>query len=182
MNVYIFLATGFQETEFMAPLTICRRTSLNVLSVSVTGDLFVQSASGVTIKADVLFEDVDFSDAAMLVMPGGMPGSTNLRDCEKLDFVIRQHNAAGKPLAAICAAPIVYGSKGLLKGKRATCYPGNEGELEGAICTGAQVEVDGQFITGKGPGSSLKFGYAIVEYLLGKNVAEEVKRTMMYEE
>lgn len=182
MNVYIFLATGFQETEFMAPLTICRRTSLNVQTVSVTGDLFVVSASGVTIKADALFEDIDFSDATMLVMPGGMPGATNLRDCEKLDRVIRQHYAAGKPLAAICAAPIVYGSKGLLRGRRATCYPGFENDLEGATYTGAPVEVDGQFITSKGPGTSLKFGYAIVEYLLGKDVVGDVKKTMMYEE
>ena len=182
MNVYIFLATGFQETEFMAPVTICRRTSLKVQTVSITGDLFVESASGVTIKADVLFEDVDFDDATMLVMPGGMPGSANLRDSVKLDKVIRRHYAAGKPLAAICAAPIVYGSKGLLSGRRATCYPGCEGELEGAIYTGAPVEVDGQFITSKGPGTSLKFGYAIVEYLLGKDVVEQVKASMMYEE
>lgn len=181
MNVYIFLATGFQETEMIAPLTICRRTALNTVTVSITGDLFVQSASGVTIKADALFEDIDYSDATMLVMPGGMPGSTNLRDCKKLDAVIRAHYAAGKPLAAICAAPIVYGSKGLLRGVRATCYPGNEGELEGAVYTGAPVEVDGQFITSKGPGTSLMFGYAIVEYLLGKAVADQVKSTMMYQ-
>ncbi len=182
MNVYFFLATGFQETEFMAPLTICRRTSLNVQSVSITGNLLVESASGVTVKADALIEDIDFSDAAMLVMPGGMPGSTNLRDSEVLDGVIRRHYASGKPLAAICAAPIVYGSKGLLSGHRATCYPGNEDELVGATYTGAQVEVDGQFITSKGPGTSLKFGYAIIEYLLGKEVADGVKAKMMYEE
>ncbi|MCQ2094301.1 MAG: DJ-1/PfpI family protein [Bacteroidaceae bacterium] len=182
MKVYFFLATGFQETEAIAPLTICRRTELEVITVSVTGNLLVESALGVTVKADVLFEDIkDFSDATMLVMPGGMPGSTNLRDCRKLDPVIRDHFAAGKPLAAICAAPIVYGSKGLLKGRRATCYPGNEGELEGATYTGAQVEIDGQFITGKGPGSSLRFGYAIVEYLLGKETVDAVKKQMMYE-
>lgn len=180
-KVYLFLADGFQETEAIAVVTICRRTTIDLKMVSVTGDMMVKSSEGVMVVADVLFEDCDFSDADMLVMPGGIPGATTLRDCDKLDVVIRKHYEAKKPLAAICAAPIVYGSKGLLKGVRATCYPGNEGELIGAICTGNAVEVDGQFITSKGPGTTLQFGYAIIEYLFGSEVTAQVKQGMMWQ-
>lgn len=179
-KVYLFLADGFQETEAIAVVTICRRTTIDIKTVSVTGDLVVKSASGVSVIADVLFESCDFSDADMLVMPGGMPGATTLRDCEKLDAVVRNHFSNGKALAAICAAPIVYGSKGLLKGVHVTAYPGFENELIGATYTGNPVEVDGQFITSKGPGTSLQFGYAIVEYLLGKDTVEQVKQNMMW--
>lgn len=179
-RVYLFLATGFQETEAIATVTICRRTDINITTVSITGNNMVDSASGVTIKADKLLQECDFSDADMLVMPGGMPGSTNLRDCKPLQDIIMKHYKAGKALAAICAAPIVYGNLGILRGMNVTCYPGFESQLTGAIPTGKTVEVDGQFITGHGPGASLDFGYAIVEYLLGKATVKQVKENMVW--
>ncbi len=180
-KVYLFLATGFQETEAIASVTVCRRTdAIDIKTVSITGSELVESASGVTVKADMLMEEGGFSDADMLVMPGGMPGSTSLRDCKPLQDIIVNHYKAGKALAAICAAPIVYGHLGILRGMNATCYPGFESQLTGAIPTGKTVEVDGQFITGHGPGASLDFGYALVEYLLGKEAVGSVKESMVW--
>lgn len=179
-KVYLFLATGFQETEAVACVTICRRTKIDIQTVSVMRTYMVESASGMMIKADKLLDECDFSDADMLVMPGGVPGSTNLRDCKPLQDVIMKHYKAGKALAAICGGPIVYGSLGILSGVNVTCYPGFEKELIGAIPTGKPIEIDGRFITGHGPGTSLNFGFAIVEYLMGKDEVERIKTQMMW--
>ena len=178
--IYLFLATGFQETEAIAPVTVCRKAGLVIKTVSITGNLMVESALGVTVKADMLFEEADFSDAAMLVMPGGMPGSTNLSDYAPLQEVIMQHYKAGTPLAAICAAPLVYGRLGLLRGVKATCYPGCEDEQWGAIIIDKAAVTDGQFITGHGPGAALDFGYAIVDYIAGPEVVKQVKAGMVW--
>ena len=178
--IYLFLATGFQETEAIAPGTVCRKAGLTIKTVSITGNLLVESALGVTVKADMLFEEADFSDATMLVMPGGMPGSTNLSEYAPLQEVIMQHYKADSPLAAICAAPLVYGRLGLLRGVKATCYPGCEDAQWGAIITDQAAVTDGQFITGHGPGAALDFGYAIVDYLLGPEACEKVKAGMVW--
>ena len=126
--------------------------------------------------------DVDFDDAEMIVLPGGLPGSTNLDACEDLRAGIKELYDAGKPLAAICAAPMVYGHMGLLKGLKATCYPGMESNLEGATYTGALIEKDGQFITGKGPAAAFEFGYAIAEHFLGKEKVQPLRDGMIYSE
>ena len=179
-TIYLFLAEGFQETEAIAPVTVCRKAGLTIKTVSITGKRFVESAMGVTVQADMLFEESDFNDAAMLVMPGGMPGSTNLYDFAPLRELIMQHYEAGKPLAAICAAPLIYGRMGLLRGVKATCYPGCEDEAWGAIITDKAAVTDGQFITGHGPGAALDFGYAIVDYLAGPEVVNQVKAGMVW--
>lgn len=118
----------------------------------------------------------------MLVLPGGLPGSYNLAGHEGLAEGIMQQYKAGKPLAAICAAPLVYGRMGLLEGLKATCYPGFEENLEGASYTGSLVEEDGLFITGKGPAAVFEFGYAIVAKLAGQDKAEAVRNGMLYNE
>jgi len=179
-KIFLFLATGFQETEAIAPVTICRRAGIDIKTVSITGNILIESALGVTVKADMLFDEANLDEADMLVMPGGMPGSTNLSDFLPLKEAIMRHYQRGKTLAAICAAPLIYGRLGLMKGIQATCYPGFEGELTGAVTTGGTIEVDGQFITGHGPGAALDFGYAIVEYLLGSEVVKEVKEGMVW--
>jgi 4-methyl-5(b-hydroxyethyl)-thiazole monophosphate biosynthesis len=117
----------------------------------------------------------------MLVLPGGMPGSKNLDEHEGLKIKIMESNKNGKWLGAICAAPMVLGHLGLLKGKKATCYPGNEPDLIGASCTGKSVEKDGNIITSKGAGVSIQFGLALAEVLVGKEKANEVKIKMMVE-
>lgn len=179
MKIYLFLAPGFEECEAMAPVDICRRLGIETIIVSVSDDLVVKSAHDVCIKADNMFDDCDFSDADMLVLPGGQPGSDNLLAHERLCKVILRHHAEGKMLAAICAAPLVYGNLGLLKGLRATCYPGVEPLLKGAITTGALVEKDGLFITAKGPGAAFEFGFTIGEHLCGKEKVATLRKNMI---
>lgn len=179
-KIYLFLATGFQETEAIAPVTVCRKAGLDITTVSITGNLWVESALGVTVQADMLFEEGNFDDATMLVMPGGMPGSTNLYDFAPLRELILQHYNAGKALAAICAAPLIYGRMGLLKGVNATCYPGCEDDQWGAVISDKAAVIDGQFVTGHGPGAALDFGYAIVDYLAGPEAVKKVKAGMVW--
>ena len=178
--VYVFLAEGFEDVEALAPIDIMRRAGIEVQTVSITDDIIVSSAHGVGFLADTILESVDFSEADALVLPGGLPGATNLDACAPLREAIMQHYRAGKTLAAICAAPLVYGHLGLLSGVKATCYPGFETELHGADYTAALVQQDGQFVTAKGPGAAMEFGYVLVERLLNKQTADQLREGMMY--
>ncbi len=180
--IYVFLATGFEDIEAIAPVDIMRRAGLEVQTVSITGEEIVTSAHGVGIASDLLLSDVDFSSAEMLVLPGGLPGSTNLDACKPLTEAIKRHFESGGPIAAICAAPLVYGHLGLLKGHRATCYPGVERELAGATYTAAIVERDGNIITGKGPAAAFEFGYTIVDFFLGEGASQPLRQGMIYKE
>lgn len=177
---YIFLAEGFEDIEALGAVDVLRRAALPVVTVSVTGNLCVHTCHHVPVLADVLFENCDFSDAALLYLPGGLPGATNLAEHEGLREVIQHHYEAGRPLAAICAAPLVYGRMGLLDGHRATCYPGFEKELKGATCEGALVTEDEQFLLGKGPGAVLRLSYAIVARFISKEKAAEICAGMLY--
>lgn len=178
--IYTFLATGFEEVEVIGVIDVCRRAGLNVKTVSITGETEVVGTHGIKITADCIFEECDFSDAAMLFLPGGMPGAANLNEHEDLNKVILQNADKGTALAAICAAPMVYGNLGLLNGKRATCYPGFESYLKGADYTAKLVEHDGQFFTGRGPAAALALGYSIVEHFCGKQAADDLKEGMIY--
>ncbi|MDR1120424.1 MAG: DJ-1/PfpI family protein [Dysgonamonadaceae bacterium] len=175
MNAFVFLATGFEEIEAMATADILLRGGVSVTMVSITGDLVVQGAHGLPVVAEKLFEQVtDFSSADLLVLPGGLPGSDNLQAHPGLRALLVSHDKQGKRIAAICAAPRVLGSLGLLKGKSATCYPGTEPLLTGAIFENAPVVSSGNIITGKGPGFVFEFALKLVESLQGKAKAEEV--------
>ena len=180
--IYLFFATGTEEIEALGTADIIRRAGLDLQIVSITGELTVTGAHGIRVEADALLEDVDFFDADMLIFPGGLPGATNLADYSDLNERLRDHVYLGRPVAAICAAPLVLGRLGLLDGKRATCYPGFEGELRGASCTGALVEVDGQFITGKGPAAVFEFGYTLVELMKDKQTADALRAGMLWNE
>lgn len=181
--IYLFLAEGFEDIEAVAVMDILRRAELPLYLVSVTGQKQVVSSNRLKIEADYLFEEVDFSQATMLILPGGIPGAYNLADYQGgLREVIQAHYDARKPLAAICAAPLVYGRMGLLEGVKATCYPGFEENLKGATCTDALVEQDGLFITGKGPAASFCFAYTLVELLAGKEIADQLRTGMIYTE
>lgn len=179
--IYTFLATGFEDIEALAPVDIMRRAGLAVETVSITGELTVTSAHGVGVVADRLLADIDFSSAELLFLPGGLPGATHLDACQPLRQAIVRHYEAGRHIAAICAAPLVLGHLGILEGKRATCYPGFETELHGAQYTAALIEEDGQILTGKGPGAAFALGYAIVERMVGKDTANQLRQGMMYQ-
>ena len=180
--IYVFLATGFEDIEAIAPVDIMRRAGLKVQTVSITGERVVMSAHGVGITSDILLQEVDFGKAEMLVLPGGLPGSTNLDACQPLTRAIKQHFETGGAIAAICAAPLVFGHLGLLKGRLATCYPGVDSELRGANYTAAIVEHYGNIITGKGPAAAFEFGYTIVDYFLGEGASLPLRQGMIYKE
>ena len=139
----------------------------------------VTGAHGVPVLADAMFADIHSEDAEMILLPGGLPGATNLDAHEGLGNMILDFAKEEKPLAAICAAPLVFGNRGLLEGKKATCYPGFETYLKGAEYTAALVEKDGNFITGKGPGAAMEFAFAIVEKYCGIDKVNELKQGMM---
>lgn len=178
--ITVFLATGFEEIEAIAPVDIMRRSGLDVRTVSIYDSPMVAGAHNVSIQADMTIDQVDFSQVELMVLPGGLPGSTNLDACEILRKQLKKQAENNKGIAAICAAPLVLGHLGLLKGKKATCYPGVEPELEGATCTGKMVEVDGHFITGKGPAAAFEFGYALVEYLKDQEATLPLRDGMLY--
>lgn len=179
-TICLFLATGFEEVEALLPLDIMRRGGLKVKTVSVTGERIVVGAHSIPVVADCCFEELDKNDIEMIVLPGGMPGAVNLDAHEGLSELIMQHYERQAPMAAICAAPLVYGSRGLLKGKKATCYPGFESYLEGAEYTGNMIEVSEPFILGKGPGAAAEFGFAILKKFAGEDKAQEVRNGMLF--
>jgi 4-methyl-5(b-hydroxyethyl)-thiazole monophosphate biosynthesis len=141
--------------------------------------LTVIGAHGVPVVADLTFKEVKEDEAEMLILPGGMPGANNLDAHDGLSRLITSFAGKKLPLAAICAAPLVLGRRGLLRGRKATCYPGFEGYLEGAEYTAALVEEDGNFITGKGPGAAMEFAFAIVRRACGEQTVKELKQGMM---
>ncbi len=180
--IYLFFATGTEEIEALATVDILRRAGLDVQIVSITGELTVAGAHGIKVVTDTLVEDIDVSKAQLLVLPGGLPGATNLAAHPLVNKAVLAHAAAGRTVAAICAAPLVLGRLGLLQGYHATCYPGFEGELTGATYTGALVEHDGQFITGKGPAAVFEFGYTLVEQFKDKATADALRQGMIWSE
>ena len=175
--VYIFLADGFEDTEAIAPLDLLRRADIDVTTVGIAGQ-DVTSSHGVPVLADTCAGKLDpaalAGSAEMLVLPGGVRGTQNLEDSAYVSECIALCAQKGTALAAICAAPRVYGKRGYLRGKRATCYPGNEQHLEGAEYTREPVTTDGNIITGKSAGHSVAFGLALIEYLRGKDAADKV--------
>lgn len=177
-TVYSFFADGFEEIEAFTVVDTLRRAGLNVEIVSVTPDEIVIGAHDISVLCDVNFENCDFSDASLLFLPGGMPGAVTLEKHLGLRKLLQSFAEQGKPIAAICAAPMVLGKLGLLKGKKATCYPSFEQYLEGAECLDELVVKDANIITGMGPGGAIDFSLTIVEALVGKSKVEELVEAM----
>lgn len=176
---FVFMADGFEEIEALAVVDMLRRAAMPVSMVSISDEFDVQGAHGVTIVADEVITEADFSDAEWLILPGGMPGSANLAACTPLINLLKAHNEANGKIAAICAAPMVLGENGILEGKNATCYPGFEDHLKGANYTAAQVERDGNIVTGNGPAQAIMFAAAIIEKSLGEDTAHRILEGMM---
>lgn len=181
-KVYVFLADGFEDVEALIPVDVLRRGGLDVVTVSVMDDsLMVESAHGVNMVADAWIGDVDVSDADLLLLPGGMPGASNLYGCEPLREALASHHESGRLIAAICASPaVVLGQMGLLSGRRATCYPGFEHLLQGATYTGELCTVDGNFVTGEGPAAAFPFAYCLLSMLKDEATAEQIATGMRY--
>jgi 4-methyl-5(b-hydroxyethyl)-thiazole monophosphate biosynthesis len=164
--------------EAITAIDVLRRGGLNVESISIEKGGIVVGAHGIQLLCDKNFAEADFCNASMLLLPGGMPGAATLDKHLGLRQLILYFAANNKPIAAICAAPMVLGNLGLLKGKPATCYPGFEKHLEGAQCTTQQVVKADNIITGRGPGAAIEFALAIVQLLVSKEKAEELVEAM----
>lgn len=175
------LATGFEEMEALAIVDVLRRAGLPVQTMSVTNEKTVIGAHNIPIVADMIIEDAKGIDAECIALPGGLPGAHNLRDCKLLGEMITKHYNDGKKVAAICAAPLVFGHLGISKGHKMTCYPGFEKELTGATTLSDGVVNDGQMITGKGPAYAIKFGLEIAKSIAGEKTANEVAAGMLVE-
>ena len=180
-KVYVFLADGFEDVEALIPIDVLRRGGVEVVTVSTTDFPLVESAHGVAIEADLQFEQCDFADADLLMLPGGMPGAANLYAHEGVCKAVCDQAAAGKKVSAICAAPaVVLAPLGLLEGKRATCYPGFEQALEGATYTGDLVTVDGNITTAEGPAAAFPYAYELLSQLVNKQVSDQVAEGMRF--
>ena len=177
--IYMFLADGFEEVEALCPLDILRRAGLEVTTVGVGGKDMIKGAHGITVQADI--PDVMYRDSApdMIILPGGMPGSTNLDESKAVDAALRAAARKGAFLCAICAAPLVLGKRGYLEGKRAVCYPGFEEYLNGASVETVETVVrDGSVITAKGMGVAFDFGLELVRVLKDGETAENIKKSV----
>lgn len=179
---YIFLAPGFEEIEALATVDAMRRAGMNVVEVAVADTKDVTGATGQTVIADSLITEIDPADAEWIIIPGGQPGADSLHASSRINEIIKGQYDRGGKIAAICAAPaVVVAPTGILKGKKATCYPGlgNMIEAEGGMYVEEPVVIDGNIITSEGPGTTLKFAKAIISATAGKQKADETLASML---
>ena len=178
--VYLFLANGFEECEALAPLDVLRRGGIQVTTVGVGGE-YITGAHNITIKADIKDRDIVLNnDLDAVILPGGMPGTTNLESSEIVREAVTFANNNNKFVCAICAAPKILGNMGLLKGKNATCFPGFEDELKGAVLSAGYVVNDGNIITAKGAGVAFEFGFEILSLLKDADTSKALKSQMQF--
>ena len=179
-KIAIFFAEGYEEIEALTVVDLCRRAGIWVDMVSVTDSLQVTGAHGIPVVMDKMLAEVEFDTLDMLVLPGGMPGTRNLEQVPLLMEQVKAFAAAGKYIAAICAAPSVFGHLGLLAGKNACCYPGFEEELTGANVMFHPCEADGNIITSRGMGCGIDCSLKIIERLENDDTASKIGRQIIY--
>ena len=178
-KVNVYLADGFEEVEGLTVVDLLRRAGIETDMVSIMGRKEITGARKIPVLADKLFEEQD--DPDVIVLPGGMPGTKNLERCEELMKQVDAFVKDGKLVCAICAAPSILGHRGHLQGRKATVYPGMEGELTGAEWTADKAVTDGNIITARGMGCAIAFGLAIIEKLKGKQAADEMAQKVVYQ-
>ncbi len=179
-QVCVFLADGFEEIEGLTVVDILRRAGVQAETVSVTGKKAVCGAHQMVVQADRLFEEVQGKETDMLVLPGGMPGTTHLKEHQGLRQLLEKAREEGRYIAAICAAPSVLGELGFLEGRRACCYPSFEDKLKGSEVVYDAVCVDGPFITSRGMGTAAAFALKLTALLCGEKKAEEVGHSTLF--
>ncbi len=180
-KIAVQLAPGFEEIEAITIIDVLRRANLEVETISMTSERKVTGSHDIPVVADKLFSEADYAEYDVLILPGGMPGAKNLDAHDELKKQIIDFNKNNKVLAAICAAPMVYGHLGVLQGRKAACYPGFEKELVGAIISEEPAVVDGNIVTGRGVGAALKFSLKLVELLVGKKESDSLAKAMLVE-
>jgi 4-methyl-5(b-hydroxyethyl)-thiazole monophosphate biosynthesis len=175
----VFLADGFEEIEAVTIIDVLRRGGVDTVSVSLSGQLEVTGAHAISLLADRVFRNFSAAADVTLILPGGGPGTENMKKHRGLLDTLRSHHRAGGRIAAICAAPGVLGMLGLLEGKTACCYPGFEGKLTGARIGVKAVEADGNIITSRSAGTAMEFGLAVLDAIKGKDIANMVRSAML---
>lgn len=178
-KVFTFLTEGFELVEALAVVDVLRRAGVDVVTVSIMDKKTVMSAQRVEVTADTMFADNDYDKADVLFLPGG-PGTKGLEAHAGLVEVLKKHYSAGKMLAAICAAPSVFGHLGFLEGKRATCFPGFEGELKGAQFVPERVVDEGNIVTSRGMGTAIDLGLCLAGKLVSGRVADMLAHSIQY--
>ena len=180
-KVSVILADGFEEIEALTVVDLLRRAQIYVGTVSATDEYIVHGAHGINVQTEDLFEEVNFVESDMIVLPGGMPGTTNLNDHAGVRRVVKDFYEEGKYVAAICAAPTVLANLGILKGKRITCFPTVENQIQGAVITRMPATVDWNIITGRGAGTAIDFALKLIDALSGPDKAREIAEAILYQ-
>ncbi len=180
MKLYAFFAEGFEEVEALTIIDIVRRAGMEAVMVSISDSTKVKSSHGVVVDTDAIIDDIDFSEGDAIFLPGGIPGTPNLYNCKKLTDNILEYNRQGKRLAAVCAAPSIYGKLGLLEGKKATCFPGFEKDLLGAEYVNDRVITDGNITTSRGMGTTIDLGLELVRIFKNEAAADELGKKIQF--
>lgn len=179
-KVVVFLADGCEEVEALTPVDLLRRAGVTVTTVSVNGKKTVTGSHKIEFFADEMYFDGVAKDADMVILPGGMPGTLNLRNHKGVTDTVKEFCKNGKYIAAICAAPSVFGQLGLLEGKKAVCYPSFEEQLTNATVLYDEVAVDGNVITSRGMGTAIPFSLELIKLLCGEEKAKEIKEAIIF--
>ena len=176
--VYMLLGTGFEETEAIAPLDLLRRANIEVVTVGLNGKI-IKGSHGIGVEADLEIGQADFSDAEMIILPGGLGGVASIKACPAALDAVRHAYETGKYVAAICAGPTILASLGITDGKNATCYPGCESQMGSANMVTAAAVTDGKVITGTSAGCAIPFGLALIAALKGQEAADAVEKQIV---
>nr|WP_296157657.1 DJ-1 family glyoxalase III [uncultured Blautia sp.] len=179
-KVYIFLADGFEDIEGLTVVDLMRRAGISIETVSIKEIKTVTTSHKIVMQTDRIFSETDFSDADMLVLPGGMPGTKYLGEYKPLTDLLTDFYNSGKKIAAICAAPTVFASLGFLENRKATAYPSCMDGLKGAERSEEKVVIDGNITTSRGLGTAIDFALSLIEQLLGAKTAEEIAESVVY--
>ena len=176
--IYMFLGTGFEETEAIAPLDLLRRAGLQIMTVGLNGKV-IYGGHGIGVEADIEIDQLDLTDLEMVILPGGLGGVASIRSCRKAMDAIRFAYENGKYTAAICAGPTVLADLGITDGKKATCYPGCESQMGSAIMVEAAAVTDGKVITGTSAGCAVPFGLELIAALKGQEAADAIAKQIV---
>ena len=179
-NSYLFLADGFEEVEALTTVDLLRRAEIPLKTVSIGTTSEVTGAHKIRVIADLMFKEVSFDEADMIILPGGMPGTKNLENFKPLMDKVDEFARKGKNIAAICAAPTVLGRRGILKGRKACCYPNMEGDLLEAEVSYENAVTDNNIITGRGVGCAIDFSLEIIKKLKGEETAKAISKGIVY--
>jgi len=181
MKIAVYFAEGYEEIEALSVVDVLRRAAIEVVMVGI-GGIRITSARGITICMDTTIDDLNHEEIDMIVLPGGMPGVSNLENNSLVVQNIKAFKKQGKWLAAICAAPSILGKAGLLIGEKATCYPGYEKYLEQCEYSDEKTVISHKIITSKSAGTALEFAFVVLEVISGKLTADNIKKAMVAED